>query len=132
MSQTTSKYLVAITPEHATQGRVGRSVVLTGEQLQFACIYLQPGAEIPWHSHPNETMVTVIAGGYDLWIGDDHMELKPGFAVWVPGNAPHRAVVGSELTIELEAFAPPRDDYAERTPHANFRKLYPAESEKTA
>lgn len=132
MSQTQSKYLVPITLEHATQGRLSKSVVLTGMNLQFACIYLQPGTEIPWHSHPNETMVTVIAGGYDLWVGDEHMQLKPGYAVWVPGDVPHRAVVGNELTIELEAFAPPRDDYAERTPHANFRKLIREGTEKTA
>lgn len=131
MERTVSKYVVPITPEHATQGRVGKVVVLTGESLQFSCIYLNPGVEIPWNSHPNETMVTVVAGGYEMWVGEEHFKLVPGLAAWIPANVSHRAVVGEEPTIELEAFAPPRDEYAAKTPHADFRhsnSARPAES----
>lgn len=116
-----SKYLAPITPEHAGPARAGRSVVLTGEQLQLAIVYLTPGAEIPWHSHPNETMVTLTQGRYELWIGDEQLTLEPGLAAWIPADMPHRAVVGPEPTIEVEAFAPPRDDYAGRTPQFDFR-----------
>jgi quercetin dioxygenase-like cupin family protein len=116
-----SKYLAPITLENAGPARAGRSVVLTGEQLQLAIVYLTPGAEIPWHSHPNETMVTLIQGRYELWIGDEHLTLEPGWAAWIPANMPHRALVGPEQTVEIEAFAPPRDDYAGRTPQFDFR-----------
>ncbi len=121
ISEGHSKYVAPITEDHAEQGRVGRSVVLTGERLQLAVVYLQPHAEIPWHSHPNETMVTLTQGSYDMWIGDEQFRLVPGWAAWIPGDVPHRAVVGDELTIEVEAFAPPRDEYAQRTPQFDFR-----------
>lgn len=116
-----SKYVAPITIEHSGPARAGRSVVLTGELLQLAIVYLTPGAEIPWHSHPNETMVTLMQGSYEMWVGDEQFRVTPGWAVWIPANLPHRAVVGDELTVEVEAFAPPRDDYASRTPQFDFR-----------
>jgi quercetin dioxygenase-like cupin family protein len=121
-SEERSRYLAPISIEYAGQARAGRSVVLTGELLQLAVVYLNPGAEIPWHSHPNETMVTLIAGSYELWIGDEHFQLQPGWAAWIPADMPHRALVGDHVAIEVEAFAPPRDDYAQRTPQFDYRR----------
>jgi quercetin dioxygenase-like cupin family protein len=116
-----SKYVAPITVEHAGPAGAGRSVVLTGEHVQLAIVYLNPNAEIPWHSHPNETMVTLIQGSYEMWVGDEQFTLKPGWAAWIPADMPHRALVGPELTIEVEAFAPPRNDYAGRTPQFDYR-----------
>lgn len=117
-----NRYLVPISAEHAVQGRVGKSVVLTGENLQLAIVYLEPGSEIPWHSHPNEAMVTLIQGSYEMWIGEERLKLEPGWAAWIPSNVPHRAVIGDELTVEVEAFSPPREEYADRNPASDFRK----------
>lgn len=123
MMQPESRYLAPITVDHAAQGRAGKTVVLTGNLLQLAVVYLPPNAEIPWHSHPAETIVTVISGGYDIWVGNDHFRLEPGWAAWIPANVPHRALVGTEPAVEIEAFAPPREEYAARTPHYDFRRL---------
>lgn len=117
-----SSYLARITLDQAVEGLVGKSVVLTGDRLQLAYVYLEPHAEIPWHSHPAETLVTLVQGGYDLWIGDEHFWLEPGWAAWVPSNVPHRVRVGDQLTVEVEAFAPPREEYAIRTRQYDFRR----------
>ena len=117
----TSPYLVPITREHAVAGDLCRTVALTGERLQFVVNYLEPGTEIPWHSHQAEVMVTLQAGELEVWVGDERFVLRPGFAAWIPSNVPHRAIVGAEPAVEVEAFAPVREEFARLTPQADFR-----------
>jgi quercetin dioxygenase-like cupin family protein len=117
-----SKYLISMSKESAGIHRIGLHISVTGEQQQMTYIYMPPDAEVSWHSHPQESFVMVIQGGYEMWVGDEHFELKPGFACWVPADTPHRARVGSEPTVEIEVFSPPREDWASISPDYDFRK----------
>lgn len=117
-----SSYLVPITEDHAVPFGIARGVFLTGEKLQLAVNYLDPGTEIPWHTHEAEVMVTLLAGEFEIWIGDQHFFLRPGFAAWIPSNVPHRAINGSTAAIEVEAFAPVREEFAGLTPQSDFRR----------
>lgn len=120
---TNREYLVPITAENAVAGIVGSVVAVTGEKLQLVVVYLDPGEVIEWHSHPHETMVTLVEGEYDVWIGDEQFTLKPGWALWIPSDVPHRAVVGDQPVVEIEAFSPPRKEYAELMPDYDFRTV---------
>lgn len=117
-----SRFLVPISVEQAHIHHVGKHVVITGLHLQLAYIYMPPHVEVAWHSHPQESFVVVLEGGYEMWVGDEHFSLVPGQACWIPAQTPHRATVGPEATVELEAFAPAREEWAALTPHFDFRR----------
>jgi quercetin dioxygenase-like cupin family protein len=108
--------------EHAAPGRFVDGVVLTGEKLQFLCNYLDAGIEIPLHSHPHEAMIMLLEGTTQNWVGDEYFVLRPGWALWIPSDVPHRLVVGDQPAIEIEVFAPPRDDLAKKTSQWDFRR----------
>ncbi len=108
--------------EHGGLHRVGQHVSLTGERLQLTTIYMPPEARVDWHSHPQESFVVVVEGGYHIWVGDEEFELNPGTACWISANTPHRALVGPEPTVEIEIFAPPREDWAAISPQFDCRK----------
>lgn len=115
------KYIVSIAPENGNIHRIGTHVALTGERLQMTFIYMPANAVVGWHSHPQESFVTVIKGGYEMWVGDEQFSLVPGMACWVPANTQHRATVGAEDTVEVEVFGPPREDWAALTTAFDFR-----------
>lgn len=117
-----NRYIVPLGRDHGNIHHIGQHVVVTGEQLQMACIYMPPEAEVGWHSHPQESFVTVIQGGYELWVGSEQFTLGPGQACWIPANTAHRAIVGPEPTVEIEVFSPPREEWAELTPQFDFRR----------
>lgn len=117
----TSSYLVPITEDHAIPFGIGRGIFLTGEKLQLAVNYLEPGTEIPWHTHEAEVVVTLLAGEFEVWVGDEHFFLRPGFAAWIPSNVPHRAIIGNTPAIEVEAFAPVREEFAKLALQWDFR-----------
>jgi quercetin dioxygenase-like cupin family protein len=116
-----SKYIIPLSDEFSKQGKYGKTVTLTGDSLQLAFIYLEPGAEIPWHSHSQEAMITLLKGSIEQWVGNEHFVLRPGYAVWIPSNVPHRAIVGPEFTIEIETFSPVREEFATRSPEFDLR-----------
>jgi quercetin dioxygenase-like cupin family protein len=115
------KYFVSVKPDQARIHRSGMHVALTGHTLQMTYIYMPPFARVDWHSHEEESFITVIEGGFEMWVADEHFHLTPGSACWIPANTPHRAIVGREPTIEIEAFSPPREDWAAITPNLDFR-----------
>jgi quercetin dioxygenase-like cupin family protein len=118
-----SKFVISIAPESAERGTDGYSLVaITSENVQFLYIYLDPGSEIPWHSHPNESIETLITGEMEMWVGDEHFILRPGYVCRIPPNIRHRGIVGNEAAIDIEVFSPPRDDLAKITPEYDFRR----------
>lgn len=116
-----SRFLVPVTREHGGIHRVGIHVAVTGQALQMTYIYMPANAEVGWHSHPQESFVVLLEGGYRMWVGDEQFDLRPGLACHVPANTRHRAIVGPAPTLEVELFCPPRDDWAAITPQFDFR-----------
>ena len=60
------------------------NLVTTG-QTRF-----QVGTGLPLHSHNVEETVLILAGLATAQIGDDHVDLVPGQATWIPAGVPHR------------------------------------------
>jgi quercetin dioxygenase-like cupin family protein len=91
------------------------SGIIAGEQLMLSFLDLEPGCEIPEHSHPHEQAGLVLAGSLRFRIGGDERVAGPGDAFVIPGNVVHWGVVeGDETCKVLDIFSPPREDYLER------------------
>lgn len=91
------------------------SAIVAGEQLMLSFLELEPGCEIPEHSHPHEQAGLVLSGSLRFRIGDEERLTGPGDAFVIPANVVHVGrVEGDETAKVLDIFSPPREDYVER------------------
>jgi quercetin dioxygenase-like cupin family protein len=100
------------------EGRPSRAIfpgveitVVSGEKLMLARVVLAPGAVVPEHQHPHEQFGFVMEGEVDFTIGDQTRHLTAGQYYAIPGQVPHRVVVGSGGAVCLDIFSPPREEY---------------------
>lgn len=87
--------------------------IITGDQAMLAQIYLEKGAIVPRHSHPNEQFTYMLEGTLHFWIGDDEskeLDLGPGEVLHLPADVPHKAEA-LEDALTLDIFVPPREDW---------------------
>jgi quercetin dioxygenase-like cupin family protein len=92
--------------------------IVTGKQVMVAHVYLKAGCVVPKHHHLNEQVTYILEGALRLWVGDevdsqndaDSILLQAGEVLVIPGNVPHRAVAVAD-TLDLDVFAPPREDW---------------------
>lgn len=91
---------------------------LTGQGVMLNLVTLEPGAEVPLHSHSNEQAGYVLRGTLVLTIDGETRDLNPGDCYVAPPNAVHGATTTDEGCDVLDIFAPPRADYAERSTEA--------------
>ena len=82
-----------------------------GESIMLSHATFQPGSTLPAHSHPNEQTGIVIEGELKLTIGNETRLCKKGDAFTIPGNVEHSVVNGDKLTVAIDTFNPPREDY---------------------
>jgi quercetin dioxygenase-like cupin family protein len=80
------------------------------ENMTLAYWDVDPGAELPQHSHPHEQIANVLEGEFELTVEGETRVLVPGQVAVIPGNVPHsgRAITACRL---LDAFQPAREDY---------------------
>mgnify|MGYP000106102438 FL=1 len=87
-----------------------------GEGALMVMNWLEPGMEKKPHSHPFEQLAYVVQGRMRFEIGDDVVEVGPGEVVRIPPDVVHCGeAIGGETAMNLDVFAPPRDDYAHLT-----------------
>lgn len=72
---------------------------------------IEPGAELPEHSHPHEQIVNVIEGEFELEIDEDRERIGPGGVAVIPSHVKHagRALTACRI---IDVFYPMREDYA--------------------
>lgn len=64
------------------------------------------------HNHPFDQIVLTVSGNQVLEIDGEGMECGPGTIVRVPADAMHTGwPVGGEPVLNIDIFAPPREDY---------------------
>jgi quercetin dioxygenase-like cupin family protein len=87
-----------------------RARFVHGDNLTLAYWDVDPGTELPEHTHPHEQIANVLEGEFELTVGGETRVLTPGQVAVIPGNVPHsgRAITVCRL---LDAFQPARDDY---------------------
>lgn len=92
-----------------------------GEKGMFVIFDLKRGAVVPWHQHPNEQITYIQDGSVQVQVrepnGEKTYRVSAGQSLVIPGNMPHR-FVALEDTIDLDVFAPPRQDWLDGT--ANY------------
>lgn len=82
-----------------------------GERTMLARIILRKGAIVPRHSHENEQITYILEGALRFTMGDGRvLDVTAGQALVIPSNMPHQAEA-LEDTLDLDVFAPPREDW---------------------
>ena len=90
-----AKYSWSAVPLEQLNPTLSRRVV-TGKEMMIAHVYLKAGSIVPKHHHVNSVVVA------------------KGEVLVIPSNVPHRAVA-LEDTLDVDVFAPPREDWLSGT-----------------
>jgi quercetin dioxygenase-like cupin family protein len=87
-----------------------------GEQVLLVMNWLQPGMVANPHSHPFEQIVYIVQGTVLFHLDAEVVTAGPGSIMRIPPGVVHYAEpVGSEPALNLDVFAPHREDYAHLT-----------------
>lgn len=117
MPAAAAKYSWSTVPLEQLNPQLSRRIV-TGSQVMVAHVCLRAGCVVPKHHHVNEQVTYILEGALRLWVGDkvdsqndaDGILVKAGEVLVIPSNVPHRALA-VEDTLDLDVFAPPREDW---------------------
>ena len=82
--------------------------------MTMVFFHLEPGAQIPEHSHPHEQMGTVLKGSIELIIDEEKRIVNEGNAYHVRSNVTHSGRCLGAVSEVLEVFSPPREDYIQK------------------
>ena len=93
--------------------KISRQMIF-GESAMLARIVLLRGAIVPRHSHINEQITWIISGALKLIFDDGERILRDGEMLLIPANVPH-AAEALEDTVDVDVFAPPREDWIKKT-----------------
>jgi len=91
--------------------------LITGDRMMIAHVYFKNGEDVPRHSHDNEQLTYILSGALRFWFGandEQEVTVRAGEVVVIPSNVPHRAVA-LEDTLDVDIFAPPRQDWLSGT-----------------
>lgn len=105
-----------IGPQQIWSGLTGRTV--HGEQVTLSLIELEPGIDVPEHSHVNEQAGVLIEGSLTFRVGDETGELAPGGTWLIRAHVPHSVTAGPDGAVLVEVFSPPRHDWHALETHA--------------
>lgn len=89
---------------------IRRKTLIYGDNTLMAEFFLDKGAVLPMHSHPEEQTGYLVSGHMRLTIGGDMYDVRPGDSWLVPGNVTHGAQI-LEDSVAVEVFSPVRKDY---------------------
>lgn len=84
-----------------------------GKNMMLSYLEMEPGAEVPMHSHPHEQGGMLIQGTLQLTIGEETRICQPGSMFLIPPNVMHRALALDQKCVVLDVFSPVREDYVE-------------------
>jgi quercetin dioxygenase-like cupin family protein len=87
-----------------------------GDNALMVMNWLEPGMEVRPHSHPFEQLAYILAGRVRFTVADEVVEVGAGEVLRIPPDVVHCGEpIGSETAINLDVFAPVRDDYRHLT-----------------
>jgi len=102
-------------PREQVRDGVSRTA-FRGDNALMVMNWLTPGMEKKPHSHPFEQLAYVVSGRVRFEIGDDVVEVGAGQVVRIPPDVVHCGeAIGEEVALNLDVFAPVREDYKHLT-----------------
>lgn len=112
---TVSVYRWTELPKESVREGVSRTA-FRGDGAIMVMNWLEPGMEKKPHSHPFEQLAYILSGRVRFEIGDDVVEVGAGEVLRIPPDVVHCGeVLGDEPAVNLDVFAPPREDYLHLT-----------------
>lgn len=82
-----------------------------GERTNVQGFEIEPGAEVPEHSHEHEQAGVVYEGELTFLVDGEETVVGPGESYVIPGAEPHAAENrGDEPVRGVDVFSPPRTD----------------------
>jgi quercetin dioxygenase-like cupin family protein len=114
VAQQVNHYVIdKMTAKEMTKGIMLRSA--SGVNGTFGQFTMKKDAFVPMHSHENEQFSFILKGSVQATIGDTVIVIKAGEAVVIPPNVPHSFKSLADGTIDLDFFAPRREDWINGT-----------------
>ncbi len=90
--------------------KIRRKIFYAGN-LMFILYEMDPGAEFPLHSHPEEQAGFIIQGEVEVHFNGQSRTLKAGSWYYFAPNELHGGrVVGSQKALVIDVFTPPKKE----------------------
>lgn len=95
--------------EPVRKGIKGMTIVL-GSNIQLNYYEVEPGAETPEHSHPQELIGFTLKGAYEAVLNGKTVISKENDGYYIPANAMHGPFKnkGTITAVSLDFISPPR------------------------
>lgn len=71
---------------------------------------IEKGATLPLHAHPQEQVVNLIEGEFEMIVDGEPKVLHPGDVVLIAGDVEHSGIAKTECRI-IDVFSPVREEY---------------------
>jgi quercetin dioxygenase-like cupin family protein len=98
-----------VPPQQVWAGVVVRAI--DAERLTMGLLELDPGTDVPEHSHENEQVGILLEGSLTFRAGGETKELGPGGTWCIPSHVPHSVTSGPDGAVAFEIFAPVREEW---------------------
>ena len=98
--------------ESIAAGALTRTAVRTDDAI-VTFNWIEPGhPSVPPHSHPYDQLALILAGTLELDLDGDRYTVRAGELLYIPAGIPHVGrVVGDKVVLNVDIFAPIREDY---------------------
>ena len=80
------------------------------QHMSLAYWSIEAGVVVPEHAHPNEQLMTLLEGAFELSIEDDTTVVSAHHVIVIPANLSHSGVALTQCRI-IDVFHPVRRDY---------------------
>lgn len=89
--------------------------IASGERATIGYFVFKKGAVVPLHHHENEQYTVILKGSVKIAIQGKDIIVKAGEAIIIPPNVPHEFTSLEDGTIDMDYFAPKRQDWIDGT-----------------
>jgi len=101
------------------KGILGR-VIFSSKNVMFLLVEIEPRGVVPEHSHPHEQMGVCLKGKAEFRSGEESVIVDEGTFYWIKPGEKHSVIsLVDEVSVFLDVFNPPREDYLEKVKKAN-------------
>jgi quercetin dioxygenase-like cupin family protein len=102
-------FSLAKMPEEKMSAKLTRKII-PGERGMIGYVTLLRDCKVPAHKHESEQITLILKGALKFIFETKEITVSEGDALVVPSNMEH-AAVALEDTIDIDFFAPPREDW---------------------